>query len=171
MNPLTLPELVHRRWTLPALAHFLEVGGGTRFVQLIGHTGMSKDAASTTLKHLEALGLIARRSAFAHPLTPEYQLTTRGQRVAPAAAALWSPIVEDNLTKVVLKKWSLPILDAVPRSFGELKGHLAPITARALSLSIKELRARELIDEGYRVGSGAHDLVAPLRALSASLTI
>ena len=169
----TLFALVHRRWSLPVLAHFQALGGGARFVQLRAATGMSKDAASTTLKHLAALGLVAKKSAFAHPLTPEYTLSPRGALVAPAAAALMSPLIEDDLERLALKKWSLPILHTleVPAPFTALKAQL-PITPRALSLSLRDLERAALVDDvagGYRRGARAAELSAPLRALTGAL--
>jgi DNA-binding HxlR family transcriptional regulator len=117
-----LARLFHHQWSLAVLA---DLRRGRR-------PKASRQTLAGTLDALSRQGLVAKGA-----------LTRRGERVAERAEALL-----EQLGTEPPRKWALPIVDALarrPLRFGELKTALSSATARALSMSLKDLVARGLV--------------------------
>jgi DNA-binding HxlR family transcriptional regulator len=140
-----LIALFHHRWSAPVLAE-LERQRGSRFVALAHVLGVGRDSLRRTLDALTELGLVARNPGFGHPLRPEYVLTAEGEAVARRCRQLVELL--DGLDDVALRKWSLPVLVALeePSRFSELRSRLPGVTARALAIALKDLRAAGLVE-------------------------
>lgn len=144
--------LSHRRWALPIVAQ-LAATGGSRFVPLASQLGLSRDALRQTLDALIEAGLVMRNPGYGHPTRPEYILTDKGRRVAPSCARILREVRRGGTEDVVLKKWSMPILLALGREsrYGELRRAVGA-TPRALTLALKELMARGLVERRVQEG-------------------
>jgi DNA-binding HxlR family transcriptional regulator len=142
----SISTLSRHRWALPILAH-LSATGGSRFVPLANQLGLSRDALRQTLDALIEVGFVMRNPGYGHPSRPEYVLTEDGERIAPVCARLLRELRRRGLEEVVLKKWSMPILAALGTEsrYGELRRALGA-TPRALTLALKELAARGLVE-------------------------
>jgi DNA-binding HxlR family transcriptional regulator len=169
-SPLeVLIALCHHRWNLPIISE-LHRDKGAKFVALVNRLSISRDALSRTLQALQDQGWVKRNPGYGHPLRPEYILTTRGERLGPAALELVTTLQHGQLEEVVLKKWALPILHALepkPLRFSELRQ--LPLTARALSLTLKELEQAKLIEGSYQLTERGKRLAAILKQLLSSL--
>lgn len=145
-SPLLL-SLCRRRWCLPALAELARADaagmGGAKFVTLCHRLGASEGAVREALQHLIELGCVARNTGHGHPLRPEYILTRKGERAAPACRAADDVLTALGLREVGLKRWSLPAVRAAgrvsPAGFGDLAGVLRTATPRALSHALRDL--------------------------------
>jgi DNA-binding HxlR family transcriptional regulator len=171
--------LLHRRWT-PAILAELHRTSGSRFVALAHGLGISRESLRATLRALVAAGLVRRNPGYGHPLRPEYLLTDRGAELAPGCAELTAALAQLGLVEVGLRKWSLPCVLAIAGAgearFSQLSAGLPGITARALTLALKDLVAaglveREVTDDYppatvYRLGRQAESLVPILRRLA-----
>jgi DNA-binding HxlR family transcriptional regulator len=140
------------RWALPILAQ-LAAAGGSRFVPLANQLGLSRDALRQTLSVLIDAGLVMRNPGYGHPSRPEYVLTRKGQRVARICAGLLTALRERGIEDVVLRKWSMPVLEALrtERRYGDLR-RVVGATPRALTLTLKELVARGLVERRVHTG-------------------
>jgi DNA-binding HxlR family transcriptional regulator len=169
-----LVVLSHHRWSLPVLA---EIGRtrGSRFATLTGRLGVTGESLRRTLAYLQEQGLVDRNPGYGHPLRPEYVLTERGRRLAPAVTELLAAI--HGREDVTLKKWSLPVLSALdePRRFSELRAIL-PASPRALALALRELENAALVHRTvtvdrppqvrYEATRAARPMVAAARELA-----
>ncbi len=144
MNP-TLIELCHHRWILPILAELHKQNGGSKFVTLINRLELSRDSLSRTLQIMQNLQLIERNTVYAHPLRPEYILTTTGKNLAPHAHTLLQQL--EPKTETLLKKWALPTIQALQNHnrFSRLLEVLPNITSRALILTLDDLEQNTLL--------------------------
>jgi DNA-binding HxlR family transcriptional regulator len=144
--------LSRHRWALPIVAQ-LAATGGSRFVPLANQLGLSRDALRQTLDALIDAGLVMRNPGYGHPTRPEYILTDKGRHVAPACARILRELRNGRLEDVVLKKWSMPILLALGREsrYTELRRTVGA-TPRALTLALKELMARGLVERRVQAG-------------------
>jgi len=144
---VSILPLVHHRWALPLLAELHGLGGGARFVLLLHGLGASRDSLRQTLAALIEEGLVMRNPGYGHPLRPEYVLTPRGRRIAPACATLVAALRREGVEDVALKKWSIPVLLALSseRRFAELREALGA-SPRALTLALKELAEAGLVE-------------------------
>ena len=140
----SLVALCHHRWTIPVLAE-IERTRGSRFATLGGKLGVSNESLRRTLRALEGDGLVARNPGYGHPLRPEYVLSTRGAQLGPHAQRLLDALRGHE--EIALKKWSLPVLAALDqaRRFSEIGSALPEATPRALTLTLKDLRAAGLV--------------------------
>jgi DNA-binding HxlR family transcriptional regulator len=139
---VSLVPLFHHRWAVPVLAELDGLGGGARFVQLVNGLGVARQSLSTTLDDMAARGWIERNPGYGHPLRPEYLLTPAGRRLAPGCALLLRAVRRARVEEVALRKWSMPVVDAIGRGaarFGELREELAGVTPRVLSLTLRQL--------------------------------
>ena len=140
-----LIALFHHRWSALVLAE-LERQRGSRFVALARGLGVGRDSLRRTLDALIELGLVARNPGYGHPLRPEYVLTAEGRAVAGRCRRLVDLL--DGSADVALRKWSLPVLVALeaPSRFSELRTRLPGVTARALAMALKDLRAAGFVE-------------------------
>ena len=142
-----LDALFHFRWTVPLLAELARSDGG-KFVTLKHRLGISRDSLQRTLKALVRVGLVMRNPGHGHPLRPEYILTARGAKLARAAAPLLRLLRTIDVEAVGLKKWCMPVVAALANGsqrFSELKATFPSVTARALTLALKDLERSGLI--------------------------
>jgi DNA-binding HxlR family transcriptional regulator len=141
-----LALLFHRRWAVPVLAE-LHRSRGAKFVTLTTRLDASPGAVRAALDHLQDLGWVGPNPGYGHPLRPEYILTPDGKRIAEPCDALDRALVGLDLRPVGLRKWSMPTLDVLRAGsarFGEIRGALAGITDRALSMALGDLLASQL---------------------------
>jgi DNA-binding HxlR family transcriptional regulator len=144
----SLVELFHFRWAVPILSE-LHRQRGSRFVTLARTLGLSRETLRQTLTALIDAGLVRRNPGYGHPLRPEYLLTDRGLGIGEACRPLLDALRRRNLEDVGLKKWSMPVVDALtqePRRFSELRLDLAGISPRALTLALKDLESVSLVE-------------------------
>lgn len=120
---------------------------------LANDLGLSKDALRQTLDGLIGVGLVMRNPGYGHPMRPEYMLTDKGRRVAPACASVLHELRQRGIENVVLKKWSIPIVAALnaERRYGELRGTVGA-TPRAFTLALKELIGAGLVERRVHDG-------------------
>jgi DNA-binding HxlR family transcriptional regulator len=179
MSTQDLSSLLHNRWSVPVLAELARGGvEGGRFANLGQRLGVSRESLRRTLAALVEAGLVIRNPGHGHPLRADYVLTEAGKRVAPVCAAL---VETSGFEQLGRKKWLLPVvlaLSAGPARFSGLRVELAPISARALALALKELEGasiveRTLVDDyppraEYRLAVVADiaGLLEPLRELA-----
>ena len=150
---MSIVGLVHHRWSLPLLAELHARDGAARFAELLHALGASRASLQQALAALSDAGLVARNPGYGHPLRPEYVLTTRGRRVAPASAALVAALRSAGVERVGLNKWSIPVLLelATERRFAELRNALGA-SPRALTLTLTELADAGLVERRVHVG-------------------
>jgi DNA-binding HxlR family transcriptional regulator len=102
-----------------------------------------------------------------------------GLPVASKCKDLIDAVEDHKVIRVLLMKWSLPTLLAIAggaRRFSELRDSLQNVTARALTLFLKEAQAagvveREVVDgyppaPQYRLARQVHKLVPILQSLA-----
>ncbi|MDQ3823709.1 MAG: winged helix-turn-helix transcriptional regulator, partial [Actinomycetota bacterium] len=137
----SLSQLFHHRWA-PAVLAELHRTRGSRVVTLTNVLGVGRESLRRTLAALVDGGLVERNPGYGHPLRPEYVLTARGVRAAPACADLLAGLRELGVEGTALKKWSLPVLLALGgpgrRRFSALLEALPDVTPRALALALKD---------------------------------
>lgn len=167
---MSIVTLFHHRWALPILAELAT--GGSRFVPLANRLGLGRDSLRQTLASLIDAGLVMRNPGYGHPLRPEYVLTERGRRIAPACGALLRALRRIGVEEIGLKKWSVPVLLALvgERRFAELRHELGA-SPRALTLALKELADAGLVERRVHDGyppSTTYRLTARARPLHRS---
>lgn len=156
-NTQLLIDLVRFRWSIPVLALLVQGttsvpgkhGGGAKFVTLMQRAGVGPESLRRTLDSLIKQGWIRRNPGHGHPMRPEYVLTPRGMNLARAAEGVMAVLLELDVSKAALRKWSLPVTLALSNSgahFGEIQSDLPMITPRALALTLKELEAAGLVE-------------------------
>ncbi|MBL0871161.1 MAG: helix-turn-helix transcriptional regulator [Phycisphaerales bacterium] len=140
--------LLQRRWALPVL-DLLHATKGSKFITLCHRLNAHQSAVRDALDHLIALGLVSPNPGHGHPLRPEYILTPRGELLAPPVSMLNQRLSTLSLPDLGLRRWTLPVLGTVSdlrhARFGDFTQRLT-ITPRALSQTLKDLTAAELID-------------------------
>lgn len=144
-----LIRLFHYRWAAPILAALHNLSGGAKLITLQNRLEVNRTTLRRTLDSLIEKDLVCRNPGYGHPMRPEYLLTDRGARIAPTCQALLQRLNELGLKEVGLNKWSLPMIEALPRSggrFNALKGELKGITARALAQCLKSLIEEGLVE-------------------------
>jgi DNA-binding HxlR family transcriptional regulator len=140
--------------------------------------GVGRDSLRRALDELVDLRLIARNPGYGHPLRPEYLVLPAGALLLPACVDLMQALERLRATETGLKKWSMPVVHALgadSRRFSELRVDLPRITARALTLALKDLVAAGLVERtvtdafppstSYRLTRAARPLLAPLDRL------
>jgi DNA-binding HxlR family transcriptional regulator len=139
--------LVSGRWLIPLMAH-LGAEHGSRFAVMLAGLGLSRGALATSLDQLREAGWVARNSGHGHPLRPEYVLTQAGAPIAAFAQRMMETRGQLGLEPGQLSRWSLPVaarLSGAEQRFTALRTALTPVTPRALSLTLKQMMATELI--------------------------
>lgn len=140
--------LIHHRWAVAVLAE-LSCLRGAKFITLVNRLTVSRDSLARTIRALIGQGWVRRNPGYGHPMRPEYILTDRGDQIGPKCARLRDRLTGSGCERVGMKKWALPVmyrLRAGPRRFGDLKSSLPAVTARALTLALKNLAVAGLID-------------------------
>lgn len=139
------------RWAMPLMAAFEDIGKGTgdiRFAVAEARLAAPRNSLSRALDHVIDAGWVVRNPGHGHPLRPEYLLTAAGCPIAAAAARAMAERIAQGLSPADLGRWTLPLVVGIAgkeRRFGDLLARLAPVTPRALSLSIKQGMAVSLI--------------------------
>lgn len=144
-----LRRLTVGRWLVPLLAHVAAAGGGSRFAAMLAQIGLSRSALAASLMQLQEAGWLARNPGHGHPLRPEYVLTAAGAPVAGFCANVMAQRTRLGLEPGQMPRWSLPIvarLDGARSRFNTLRTGLRPVTPRALSLTLKQMLAIDLVD-------------------------
>ncbi len=157
INTQLLLDLVRFHWSIPVLALLVQGttgvsgkhGGGGKFVTLVQRANISPGSLKRTLDALIKQGWVRRNPGYGHPMRPEYVLTPRGMSLARAAEGVMAVLLEMDVSKAALRKWSLPVTLALGTSkahFGEIQKNLPGITPRALALALKELEVAGLVE-------------------------
>ncbi len=136
------------RWLAPLMAH-LDASGGSRFAAMQAQLGMSRSALAASLTQLQATGWLARNPGHGHPLRPEYVLTEAGRPIAAFCRSVMDTRAQLGLEPGQMGRWSLPIVGQLarePARFSMLHRALRPVTPRALSLTLKQMLAVDLVD-------------------------
>jgi len=139
--------LFHHRWSVPVLAE-LHRTSGSRFVALVHCLGVSPDSLRHTLRALIGHGWVMRNPGYGHPLRPEYILTPAGAGLAPVCAQMAKLLHTMGIEEVGLKKWSMPVMISIQAGhgrFSDLKTSMTGISARALTMTLKDLQAAGLV--------------------------
>jgi len=176
-GPAALVELTHHRWALPILASLHTRDGGAKFITLLKALALPRDSLARTLAALIDLGLVQRNPGYGHPMRPEYLLTNPGSRLAAAADDLLQRVAAGQ-QKLLLKKWSLPVIAAIDTGaarFADIRRTLPDVTPRALTSTLKQLADQSLVERTvwddspptveYRLTSGSRpiaDCLSPL---------
>lgn len=143
-----LLALTAGRWLVPLMAQ-LDEEQGARFAAILGRLGLSRSALAAGLAQLQAAGWVTRNPGHGHPLRPEYGLTEQGRPIAAFARRLMAERARLGLEPAQLGRWSLPIVSRLgldSARFSALRQSLKPVTPRALSLTLKQMLALDLVD-------------------------
>lgn len=135
------------RWLVPLMAH-VGAAGGSRFAVMLAGLGLSRSALAASLSQLQSAGWLARNPGHGHPLRPEYVLTPAGLPVAAFCAKVMGERERLGLEPGQLPRWSLPLvarLGLESARFSTLRASLRPVTPRALSLTLKQMLAVDLV--------------------------
>lgn len=170
--------LFHRKWSIPILAE-LRRQGGAKFVTLQNRLDIGPTALRQTLDFLIEKNVVMRNQGYGHPMRPEYLLTDQGYPIAAKCKDLIDTVEDHKVIRVLLMKWSLPTLLAIAsgsRRFSELRSSLSCVTARALTLFLKEAQAAGVVERTvvngyppaaeYRLASNTRRLVPLLKSLT-----
>lgn len=142
-----LRTLTVGRWLAPLMAH-LGAEKGSRFAVMLARFGLSRSMLSASLIQLREAGWVCRNPGHGHPLRPEYLLTEAGAPIAAFAERVMAERRQLGLEPEQLPRWSLPLvarLDGDDARFSALRETLRPVTPRALSLTLKQMIATELV--------------------------
>ncbi len=135
------------RWQIPLLA-LASASEGFRFAEAVRRLGLARGVARASLDALIEEGWLARNPGHGHPLRPEYVLTAEGRDAGKWSEAVMRAREELGLAPDALTRWSLPLLVVLAHGearFGALAENLAPVTPRALSLTLKAALAAALV--------------------------
>jgi len=141
-------RLVAGRWLVPLMA-FIGEQEGARFAALRARLGLSRSALTASLAQLQEAGWLRRNPGHGHPLRPEYILTKEGAPIAAFAMKVMAERARLGLEPAQLPRWSLPLIATLGRDrarFSALRASLAPVTPRALSLTLKQMLSTDLVD-------------------------
>lgn len=142
-----LRQLSSSRWLIPILAA-MAGEHGSRFGALAARLSISRPILSRNLALLEEFGWIVRKAGHGHPLRPEYVLSAPGQPIARWCAETLEQRRQLGLERHDLGRWSLPVireLRPAPLGFTALQANLAPVSPRALSLTLKQMSGIDLV--------------------------
>lgn len=139
------------RWQIPLLALAsagANASGGLRFAEAVRRLDLARGVARASLDALIGGGWLARNPGHGHPLRPEYVLTGQGRAIGAWSEAAMAARAGLGLAPEALTRWTLPLVAALAgreARFGELSTTLAPVSPRALSLTVKAALAEQLI--------------------------
>ena len=143
-----LRTLTAGRWLVPLLA-CVGRANGARFAEMLARLGLSRSALASSLAALQEAGWLRRNPGHGHPLRPEYVLTEAGAPIAAFAIRVMTTRERLGLEPAQMPRWSLPIvarLGGERARFSALRASLAPVSPRALSLTLKQLLSTGLVD-------------------------
>ncbi len=146
---ISLTQLFHHRWAVPALAAFDKFGGGAKLITIQHAISSNRDSLRRTFLALREQGLIERNQGYGHPMRPEYCLTARGKPIASACQRLVDTVWECDVQEIAFKKWTLPVIFALSESGGRFNGTrrlLNNITPRALGRALQDLSTHKVIE-------------------------
>lgn len=160
MDIKVLVKLTSRAWALDILAQFHR-GTPGRQAALLHATGAGRTAFAQSLAHLIEIGLVERAPGHGHPLRPEFRLTASGALAARVAAEVQACLPNQEDRALLRRNWTLPVLalSRAPVQFSHLRARLAPVTDRALSVSLQRLEAQAWLRRDI---DGAHRPPRPL---------
>ena len=138
---------------MPILAE-LHRAAGSRFVPLANRLGFAASRQGDA-RALIAAGLVMRNPGYGHPLRPEYVLTPRGYRIAPACVRLVEALQRLDFEDGGLKKWSIPVLLELAR-----ERRFADSARRSRSARARHARPQGARGRGAGGASRAHGLPA-----------
>jgi DNA-binding HxlR family transcriptional regulator len=147
-------KLTRYRWTLLTLAE-LQQSEGAKFVTVMRRLNASDRAIRQSLDYLASERWVERNPGYGHPLRPEYIVTTEG---APAGGL--AQTIADHLgphrRSLSTDRWALAVLASFENSsmrFTELAQRNAPVSPRALALTLKHLveagLLKRTVSEGF----------------------
>jgi DNA-binding HxlR family transcriptional regulator len=169
-----LRRLTAGRWLVPLMAHLGDTDG-SRFAVMLAGLGLSRGMLSAGLAQLQEAGWIRRNPGHGHPLRPEYVLTESGAPIAAFCSRVMAQRARLGLGSSELPRWSLPVIGRLDRErarFSGLLAQLAPVTPRALSLTLKRMLAVELVERRLEDGfppSTLYGLTGRGRRLAATM--
>lgn len=146
-----LIRLCAGRWQIPLLALAsagAKASGGLRFAEAVRRLGLARGVARASLDALVAGGWLTRNPGHGHPLRPEYVLSETGRAAGQWSEAVMAARAGLGLAPDALTRWTLPaiaVLAAGEARFGGLSEALAPVSPRALSLTLKAALAEGLV--------------------------
>lgn len=169
-----LRRLTAGRWLVPLMAHLADANG-SRFAAMLAQLGLSRSALAASLEQLQKEGWVCRLAGYGHPLRPEYVLTQAGVPIAAFAQRMMAVRRQLGLEPGQLSRWSLPVaarLGNAQERFTALRLSLAPVTPRALSLTLKQMMGADLVNRSlehsfpptpiYRLTGRGHQLADAL---------
>ena len=148
VSEIELRRIMSGRWLMPILAHLAD-SGGSCFAMMLARLKLSRSALSFSLDQLIQAGWIARASGHGHPLRPEYVLTAPGEPIAAFCQKVMAQRHRLGLEPAGLPRWSLSVTAQLrhrPSRFNVLRLALTPVTPRALSMTLKQMLASELVN-------------------------
>ncbi len=150
LDPLV--QLSHHRWVIPLVA---VMGKGQRFAVLCSLLNTNRQSLKRALAATDEQGLTMPNPGYGHPLRPEYILTPRGEAIAPESKSVVQAAEQGGWSKLLAKKWSLPVLAALSMGkarYSEIGAALPTASPRAIAGALEALTdagciRRELLDE------------------------
>lgn len=142
-------DLTHNRWALPALAELHRAGGGAKLITLANRLDVARGTLRRTLAALADDGWVMPNPGYGHPMRPEHILTDSGRAIAPHCQRVYRLLRRLDAEEPGLRKWVLGITTAVAGGairFSAIRNANPPITARALTLALKQLQQAALIE-------------------------
>lgn len=147
LDAAALKTLTAHRWAMPVMA-LLAREKGSRFAVIAARFGLSSHSLTRCLQHLRESGWVIPNPGHGHPLRPEYVLTEAGQAVGGACERIMETRRRLGLEAADLPRWGLPVVAGMGEEwtrFGMLQSRLAPVTPRALSMTLQAMIGQDLV--------------------------
>lgn len=147
ISPAVLQLLGASRWAIPILA-LLSREQGARFAVIERRFGLSRNSLTRTLAYLREQGWVMPNPGHGHPLRPEYVLTDAGRAIGAACERIENVRIRLGLKAPDLSRWTLPVAGGLEDEwtrFNALQTRLAPVTPRALSLTLQTMIGQDLV--------------------------
>lgn len=147
LDDAMLRTLTANRWAMPVMA-LLARENGARFAVVASRFALSSHSLTRCLQHLRDAGWVAPNPGHGHPLRPEYVLTDAGRAVGAACERIMESRRRLGLEAADLSRWALPVVAGMGPEwtrFGALQSRLAPVTPRALSMTLQTMIGQDLV--------------------------
>jgi len=147
LTSAVLQRLAAGRWTIPVLA-LLSREQGSRFAVIERRFSLSRNSLTRTLAYLREQGWVMPNPGHGHPLRPEYVLTDSGRAIGAACERIEDVRARLGLEAPDLSRWTLPVAGGLGEDwtrFNALQSRLAPVTPRALSLTLQAMIGQDLV--------------------------